>query len=388
MAMPSKPDTRQGQQVPGSRSLLRRALARLRCNRLAMSASCILVVLYGAAIFAGFLAPYHYAASARKKAYHPPMVTWLHLFDEDGRLTRPYVYNSTYEFDENQRKVYREQPGTAYPIGFLVTGDEYRFLGLFKTRRHLFGLRGLEHVSETDPNRPTLFLLGADNFGRDVLSRLLYGARISLSVGLVGVAITFTLGMLIGGASGYFGGRTDMVIQRICEMLMMVPGFYLLLSLRAAIPADWSSFGTYLAIIAILSFVGWAGLARIIRGLVLSITQMDYIVSARAMGVPDRAIIVRHVLPNTFSYAIVAATVSIPGYILGESGLSMIGLGIQDPEASWGNMLALAMDITQIRFHPWVLIPGVMIFITIMAFNYVGDGLRDAFDPHETRAGS
>ena len=178
------------------------------------------------------------------------------------------------------------------------------------------------------------------------------------------------------------------MIQRICEMLMMVPGFYLLLSLRAAIPADWSSFGTYLAIIAILSFVGWAGLARIIRGLVLSITQMDYIVSARAMGVPDRAIIVRHVLPNTFSYAIVAATVSIPGYILGESGLSMIGLGIQDPEASWGNMLALAMDITQIRFHPWVLIPGVMIFITIMAFNYVGDGLRDAFDPHETRAGS
>ena len=379
--MPPDPDIRARRHAPGSHSPLRRALSRLRRNRLAMLGFWILVLLYGAALFADFLAPHHYAASARKKAYHPPMITWVHFFDDNG-LTWPYVYNSVYEFDANQRKVYRETPGAAYPIGFFVAGDEYRFLGLFETRRHLFGLRG---VSADDPNRPMLFLLGSDNFGRDVLSRLLYGARISLSVGLVGVAITFTLGMLIGGASGYFGGRTDMVIQRICEMLMMVPGFYLLLSLRAAIPADWTSFQTYLAIIAILSFIGWAGLARIIRGLVLSISEMDYVTSARAMGLPHRVIIVRHVLPNTLSYAIVAATMSIPGYILGESGLSMIGLGIQDPEASWGNMLALAMDIAQIRFHPWVLIPGVLIFVTVMAFNYLGDGLRDAFDPHEVR---
>ena len=206
---------------------------------------------------------------------------------------------------------------------------------------HLFGLRGLESIDPDDPNRPMLFLLGADNFGRDVLSRLLYGGRISLSVGLIGVAITFVLGMLVGGASGYFGGRTDIAIQRLCEMLMLIPGFYLLLSLRAAIPANWSSFQTYVAIIAILSFIGWAGLARTIRGLVLSISSMDYVTSARAMGVPDRLVIVRHVLPNTLSYAIVSATMSIPGYILGESGLSLLGLGIQDPEASWGNMLAL-----------------------------------------------
>lgn len=386
MAMPPETDMRQGRMAPGSNSPLRRALSRLRRNRLAMLGLWILVLLYGAALFAGFLAPHHYEASARKKAYHPPMITWVHFFDENG-LTWPYVRNSNYEFDENQRKVYRETPGTAYPLGLFVTGDAYRFLGLFKTRRHLFGLRGLENVSANDPNRPMLFLLGSDNFGRDVLSRLLYGARISLSVGLVGVVITFTLGMLIGGASGYFGGRTDVVIQRICEMLMMVPGFYLLLSLRAAIPADWTSFQTYVAIIAILSFIGWAGLARIIRGLVLSISRLDYVTSARAMGVPHRIIIVRHVLPNTLSYAIVAATMSIPGYILGESGLSLIGLGIQDPEASWGNMLALAMDIAQIRFHPWVLIPGVLIFITVMAFNYLGDGLRDAFDPHEVQSG-
>ena len=369
-----------------SRSPLRRALLRLRRNRLAMLGFVILVLLYGSAMFADFLAPYHYASSARKKAYHPPMITWVRFSDASG-LRWPYITNSAYEFDVNQRKVYRPTPGADYPIGLFVKGDPYRLLGLFETRVHLFGLRGLEGVDPDDPNRPMLFLLGADNFGRDVLSRLLYGGRISLSVGLIGVAITFVLGMLIGGASGYFGGRTDIAIQRLCEMLMLIPGFYLLLSLRAAIPANWSSFQTYVAIIAILSFIGWAGLARTIRGLVLSISSMDYVTSARATGVPDRLVIVRHVLPNTLSYAIVSATMSIPGYILGESGLSLLGLGIQDPEASWGNMLALSMDIAQIKFHPWILIPGVLIFVTVMAFNYLGDGLRDAFDPRGVQGG-
>ena len=372
------PDTDGG--APMSRSPLRRALLRLRRNRLAMLGFWALVLLYGSALFADFLAPYHYASSARKKAYHPPMITWVRFSDANG-LRWPYLTNSTYEFDANQRKVYRPIPGDTYPIGLFVKGDPYRLLGLFETRLHLFGLRGLEAIDPDDPNRPMLFLLGADNFGRDVLSRLLYGGRISLSVGLIGVAITFVLGMLVGGASGYFGGRTDIAIQRLCEMLMLIPGFYLLLSLRAAIPANWSSFQTYVAIIAILSFIGWAGLARTIRGLVLSIASMDYVTSARAMGVPDRLVIVRHVLPNTLSYAIVSATMSIPGYILGESGLSLLGLGIQDPEASWGNMLALSMDIAQIKFHPWILIPGALIFVTVMAFNYLGDGLRDAFDP-------
>ena len=366
--------------APVSRSPLRRALLRLRRNRLAMLGFGVLVILYGSALFADFLAPYHYASSARKKAYHPPMITWVQFYDANG-WRWPYLSNSAYEFDVNQRKVYRRTPGATYPIGLFVRGDSYRLLGLFETRLHLFGLRGLEGIDPDDPNRPMLFLLGADNFGRDVLSRLLYGGRISLSVGLIGVAITFVLGMLIGGASGYFGGRTDIAIQRLCEMLMLIPGFYLLLSLRAAIPANWSSFQTYMAIIAILSFIGWAGLARTIRGLVLSISSMDYVTSARATGVPDRLVIVRHVLPNTLSYAIVSATMSIPGYILGESGLSLLGLGIQDPEASWGNMLALSMDIAQIKFHPWILIPGVLIFVTVMAFNYLGDGLRDAFDP-------
>jgi peptide/nickel transport system permease protein len=277
--------------------------------------------------------------------------------------------------DENGNKY------PTYPISFFVRGDKYQFLGLIETEIHLIGLSNLEAYEGDEQNAPMLMLFGADIFGRDIFSRLLYGGRISLSVGLFGVAITFFFGMIIGGASGYFGGKTDIVIQRLCEMLMLVPGFYLLLSLRAAIPAEWSSIETYMAIIVILSFIGWAGLARTIRGLVLSISQQDYVIAARAMGVGHGKIITRHVLPNTFSYAIVAATMSIPRYVLGESGLSLLGLGISDPESSWGNMLAAAMDIAQIRFHPWVLIPGFLIFLCVMAFNYLGDGLRDAFDP-------
>jgi peptide/nickel transport system permease protein len=299
------------------------------------------------------------------------MIFDVRIADEDG-LRWPYVYNTYYEFDEYQRKIWREDTSVKYPLQLFSKGDTHNVLWLFRTRRHLMGIGNLDQYTGDERNKPTLFLLGADEFGRDVFSRLLYGGRISLSVGLFGVAITFFLGMIIGGASGYFGGRTDMVIQRLCEMLMLVPGFYLLLSLRAAVPTHWSSVQTYVAIIVILSFIGWAGLARTIRGLVLSIAQMEYVLAARATGAKNGLIIVRHVLPNTFSYAIVAATMSIPGYVLGESGLSLIGLGISDPEASWGNMLAAAMDIAQIKFHPWIL---------ILSFNYLGDGLRDAFDP-------
>ncbi|ETW96246.1 MAG: hypothetical protein ETSY1_27375 [Candidatus Entotheonella factor] len=366
---------------PLTRTPFQRAMMRLRQNPLAMLGFWILVILYGSALFADFLAPYHYATGARKKSYNPPMISDIRFTDENG-LRWPYVYNTYYEFDAYQRKVWHEDTSVKYPIRFFATGDEHKVLWLFSTRRHLIGLGNLDQYTGDPRNQPMLFLLGADGFGRDLFSRLLYGGRISLSIGLFGVAITFCLGMIIGGASGYFGGRTDFVIQRICEMLMLVPGFYLLLSLRAAIPTDWSSVQTYIAIIVILSFIGWAGLARTIRGLVFSIAQMEYVVAARAMGVKNGTIIVRHVLPNTFSYAIVAATMSIPGYVLGESGLSLIGLGISDPEASWGNLLAAAMDIAQIKFHPWILTPGFLIFLCVMSFNYLGDGLRDAFDPH------
>jgi peptide/nickel transport system permease protein len=194
--------------------------------------------------------------------------------------------------------------------------------------------------------------------------------------------ISFSIGMIIGGISGYFGGWVDAVLMRVVELIMSFPSFYLILALRAAFPIDLPSTSVYLLIVMILSFIGWAGLARVIRGIVLSIREREYVIAAKALGVKNFWIIVRHTLPNTISYAIVAATLSIPGYILGESALSLLGLGINEPQASWGNMLARAMSLSELVNHPWILSPGFLIFIAVMAFNFLGDGLRDAFDPH------
>jgi len=212
-------------------------------------------------------------------------------------------------------------------------------------------------------------------------SRLLHGARISLSIGLIGVSISFSIGLILGGIAGYYGGKVDEIIMRMCEMIMMIPGFYLLLALRAAVPDDFDSVQVYFAIIVILSFIGWAGLARIIRGMCLSLKTNEYVLAAKAMGVSDIKIIIRHILPHTMSYSIIVIMLAIPGYIIGESGLSLLGLGIVDPYASWGNMLADAMSIVHVEFAPWILLPGLFIFITIVCFNVIGDALRDCLDP-------
>jgi peptide/nickel transport system permease protein len=223
--------------------------------------------------------------------------------------------------------------------------------------------------------------LGSDWNGRDILSRLIYGSRVSLSIGLLGVMISFTIGMIVGGISGYFGGRLDTFLMRLVEVIMCFPDFYLMLALRAAFPLELPSTVIYLLIVGIMSFIGWAGMARVIRGIVLSVREREYVLAAKAYGVTHIAIIIKHVLPNTFSYAIVAATLSIPGYILGEAALSLLGLGINEPHASWGNMLTAAMNLSDMVQHPWILVPGIAIFVTVMAFNLLGDGLRDAFDP-------
>ena len=258
-----------------------------------------------------------------------------------------------------------------YPIKFFAKSWDYKLLWLFPTNIHLFG---------TDqPSK--LLLFGADRYGRDVFSRILAGSRISMSIGLLAILITFSLGLSIGGAAGYFGGITDEILMRVTEVLMSIPSFYLLISLRAILPTSIPSHMTYLLIVVILSFIGWPGMSRVIRGMVLGLKETEFVQAAVAMGYPSSRVILRHIIPNTATYIIVAATLSIPGYILGEAGLSFLGLGITEPSASWGLMLSQAQSIKAMTEAPWLLIPGIFIFIVVMGFNLLGDAVRDALDP-------
>ena len=332
----------------------------------------VLAALYATAVFAGFIAPYHYDNEERSLSYAPP--SKIHFFDyQEKKFTRPYIYKTTYKFNEFQQRIYSDKETTKYPIRFLIRGDSYKIAGFFKSNLHLFG---------TDSTRKIrLYLWGSDSRGRDLFSRIIYGSQISLSIGLIGVFISLVIGVFIGGISGYFKGKTDTVLMRLCEIIMVIPGFYLMLSLRSIFSYSLNSLQIYFAIVTIMAFIGWPGIARVVRGMSISLREREFVLAARALGVSDFKIIKRHIIPHTISYVIVAATLSIPGYILGESALSLLGLGIQDPYASWGNLLSEAMAISQIKFHPWILIPGIFIFITVMAFNLLGDGLRDAFDP-------
>ncbi len=351
------------------------AVMTFRQNRLAMICFWVLCLLYLGTFFADFLAPYSYKNEDRNFSYSHP--TPLQFFDEQGQFRWPFIYGLQISFNEYHRRIYTVDPSQKYPLKFLMKGDPYRFLGLFPLQVHLFGV--------DSPGR--IYLWGADARGRDLFSRILYGGRISLSIGILGVLISYAIGLFIGGISGYYGGKIDNILMRMCEMIMMVPGFYLLLALRAAVPDNFNSVQVYFAIVLILSFIGWAGLARIIRGMCLSLKTRDYVLAAKTMGLSDWSIIIKHILPHTFSYTIIAVMLAIPGYILGESGLSLLGLGIQDPFASWGNMLSDAMSIVRIKFAPWILIPGIFICLTVICFNVIGDALRDCLDPMYKKEG-
>lgn len=352
-----------------SLSQLQIALQNFKKSRAAMICVSILVIFYGTAFFADFFSPYSYENEDRNYSYCPPMK--VHWIDEQGRFTGPYVYGMSFRFNEYHKRIYTEDKTQKFPLRLFVRGDRYKFLGFLPSQIHLFGVQG----------EGRFYPLGADTRGRDLLSRILYGGRISLSIGLIGVLISFSLGLLIGGIAGYYGGKIDNLIMRFCEIFMMVPGFYLMLALRSAVPDNFNSLQIYLAVVIILSFIGWAGLARIIRGMSISLKEREYVLAAKAMGLSDFTIIRRHILPHTLSYSIVAIMLSIPGYILGEAALSLIGLGIQDPVASWGNLLSEAMGIVPIHFAPWILLPGVFIFLTVICFNVIGDTLRDCLDP-------
>ncbi len=341
---------------------------RLRRHKIAVAGGIVVIILYLAVIFAGFLSPYHPNRTFRQHFYHPP--TRIQFTDEDGSLTRPYIYGTEsvgwgqYEIVEDEK----------YEIKFIHRGDPHT-VGPLTTNLQFFGVEGYDQP---------LFLLGSDGYGRDLFTRLLYGGRVSMFIGFIAIFISTSIGMMVGGISGYYGGWTDEILMRIAEVIMSIPGFYLLLALAAVMPIDMPSQMRFFFIITILAFRGWAGMARVIRGMVLSAKNEEYVQAARAIGASDKRIIIKHVLPVTTTYVIVSATVAVPGYIILESGLSFIGLGIQEPAASWGNMLSAAMNVTAITGFPWMLIPGFMIFIACLSYNLLGDGLRDALDPKST----
>jgi peptide/nickel transport system permease protein len=354
-------------------SPIRIAFRRLRRHKMAMLGFWVLGLLYFSAIFANFLAPYPYYEDFRNNANQPP--TWIHFIDHQGKISfRPFVYEYTQQLDtQTYQKRYLPDTTQKNYISFFTKRAESIQGGLTRETIHLFGVKNSGHI----------FLFGTDPSGRDIFSRILFGGRVSLFIGIFGVIISFTIGMILGGISGYFGGMFDYLMMRAGEIVMMIPGLFLMLALRAAfLGLKLSSVEVFFMIVFIMSFIGWAGLARVIRGMVLSIREREYILAARALGVSTWKIIIKHILPNTFSFAIVSATLSIPGYILAESALSLLGLGIVEPQASWGNMLSVAQNLVVLEQYPWILVPGFFIFITVLSFNFLGDGLRDAFDPN------
>lgn len=331
----------------------------------------VLVALYLSAAFADTLTPYSMHFNDPNLANAPP--TKVYIQDENGNYTWPFVYDVDRVFDiETFKQSYFELHDKKYPVKLFYKGEPYKLAGTIPLDVHLFGVDA--------PAR--IFLIGSDINGRDNYSRLFFGAQKSLTIGFLGLLIAFPIGIVYGGISGFAGGIIDTLMMRVAEAIMSIPGFYLLIGLAAILPPSMSSSQRFALITVILSFIGWAGLARVIRGMVLAVKEEEFVQAAKACGMSELRNILVHVIPQTSSFIIVAATLRVPSFILSESGLSFIGLGIQQPDASWGNMLKFALDnVNDLLNQPWMIAPGILIFITILCFNSVGDSLRDVLDP-------
>ena len=350
--------------------MIKDILKQLWKDKFARIALIVLGIIYFALFFADFIAPYSKDFSDRTMAYVPPSKVFT--IDENGRFSRPYTYNYIREFNQETLQItYSFDRSKKHYVKFFAKGQPYKFFGIIPMNRHLF----------TTDNGGRIFILGTDINGRDVFSRLLFGGRISMTIGFLALFVLFPIGLLYGGISGYLGGKVDMLMMRFAEAVMSIPSFYLLIILASILPSGMSSSQRFMLIVLILALIGWAGFARVVRGMVLSIKSEDYVQAAQAIGASKMRIIIKHILPETTSFVIVAMTLSVPSYILSESGLSFLGLGIQQPDASWGNMLKEAQEFTNILYRPWLLTPGFLIFVSVLAFNLIGDTIRDVLDP-------
>jgi len=434
-ATPGAPTPGGGPGLPPPRGPWKILWQRLRTNRIALVGGAILLLLYFSSCFAGLLAPYDFNEVNTDTALYGPMLLGGSALEEVARHTVE-IENEDYEWVETEVAEYRTRwrwfeggltfrdssgnltwrphvhalrevlsydsfgestsllgfdPAVRVPIRFFVLSEsdhEVASLCGFLPIRGRLKLLGIDppapaagDADAAPPPMHELFLLGSDKTGRDLLTRILFGGQISLSVGLLGILISMTIGLIFGGISGYYGGAVDLVMMRFTELLMAIPGLYLILTLRYLIKDDISSREMYLMIVAILALAGWASIGRVIRGMVLSLKEHEYALAARALGANDARVILRHVLPNTASFVIVTATLYVPYYILGEVALSFLGLGISEPDTSWGLLLKDAQNSQILKFSPWLVLPGFFIFIAVLAYNFLGDGMRDAADP-------